>query len=96
MPVEEHFFVIQNVLCVISMRNNIIPPKEQPNPIFILHQKGMYICNMSKIPVNDPVVQDHAIVFESNHIWIPEPSHISHVESQWQLATWKGWRMSTF
>ena len=59
--------VIRNALHVESMHSNLIPP-------FIMREQGIKVYDTAKIHVNDPDVDDHAIIL-SDHLRIPLQLH---------------------
>ena len=68
--------VIRDALHVKEMENNLIPP-------FIMREAGVQVREIPKIHVEDPSVDDHAIVFKETGFRIPYLSmayfHIFHL-----------------
>ena len=61
---KEYLLVMRNALHVKAMNNNLIPP-------FILREAGITVNDVPKIQVNDPTVEDHALVFKDGELRIP-------------------------
>jgi hypothetical protein len=59
-----HLLLIRNAIYVPAMKNNLIPP-------FIMREAGIKVNDCPKIHVNDPSVDDHAIIFEETGFRIP-------------------------
>lgn len=60
----EHVLVIMNALHVPSMKHNLIPP-------FMIREAGIQLKDVPKIHVEDPSVDDHAILFPQTGFRIP-------------------------
>ncbi|MEM7463144.1 MAG: hypothetical protein AAF362_10750 [Pseudomonadota bacterium] len=61
---KTYILVLRNALHVPSMKNNLIPP-------FMMREAGITVSEVPKIHVDDPSVNDHAIVFEETGFRIP-------------------------
>ena len=56
--------IIRNALHVPSMANNLIPP-------FIMREAGVIVNDVPKIHVDEPTIEDHAIIFPANKFNLP-------------------------
>ena len=65
---KEYMLVIQNVLCIPSMSNNLIPP-------FIMRENGIVVNECAKIHCEDLTREDHAIIFKGYDFHIPLQLH---------------------
>ena len=65
---QSHVLIVRNALYVQSMVNNLLPP-------FVLREKGIICNDTAKIHVQDPGVDDHAIVFPETGLRIPLQLH---------------------
>ena len=61
---KSYILVLQNVLYVLSMDNNLIPP-------FMLREMGVTMNDVPKIHKEDPTVDDHVITFVETGFRIP-------------------------
>ena len=61
---KSHILVIQNALHVPSMANNLLPP-------FMLREAGVEVNDKAKIHTQDPMTDDHAILFSETGFKIP-------------------------
>ena len=61
---KECLIIVRNALYVPSLDINLIPP-------FIVRKEGEVINDKPKIPVSDPSLDDHAIIFVKDNIKLP-------------------------
>ena len=60
--------VMRDALHVSEMENNLIPP-------FIMREVGILVNKVPKIHVDDPLLEDHAIIFKETDFRIPLSLH---------------------
>ena len=63
---KSHILVIRNAIHVDSMENSLIPP-------FILWEAGLQVNERDKIHTEDPMADDHSIIFPTTSFRIPLP-----------------------